>query len=157
MTDEELGFHPAHERVKSGELASYRGWDGEFGPFIEKVGTDTFANFVTIERSDYVSNALAGLIRVSLTAEVQSEDLIARHQALKTCERILGLKPNVVTRLVVFRKIANWATSNPGSPKLQGGGFLLIFAELSGIPVSTAELNRVHQKVKRLSAGVIYT
>jgi len=149
MLDEELGFHPNHERVQSGELASFRGWDGEFGPFFEKVGANTHVNFVTIERSDYVSNALAGLIRVSLTAEVQSEDLIARHQALRACERILALGSNTGVCLVVVRKVADWATSGPGTPQLAGEGFLLEFAELSGAPTSTAELSRVRQKVKK--------
>ena len=51
-------------------------------------------NHVAIERSDYVSQALAGRIRVSLTAEVQSEDLIARHQALNACESVLQLGTN---------------------------------------------------------------
>jgi hypothetical protein len=149
MLDEELGFHPNHERVGSGSLTSYRGWDGEFGPFFEKVGANTYVNFVTIERSDYVSNALAGRVRVSLTAEVQSEDLIARHQALNACERILVLGSNTGVCLVVVRKVTNWATSNPGTPQLAGGGFLFEFAELSGSPASTPELSRVRQKVKK--------
>ena len=57
MLDEELGFHPNHERVKSGEVKSFRGWDGEFGPFFEKVGAKLHVNYVPIERSDYVSHA----------------------------------------------------------------------------------------------------
>ena len=149
MIDEELGFHPNHERVKSGDRTSYRGWDGEYGPFFEKVGANTFVNFVTIERSDYVSNALAGLIRVSLTAELQSEDLIARHQALRTCERILVLGSNTGVCLVVVRKVVDWAASGRGVPQLAGGGFLLEFAELLGTPASTTELSRVRQKVKK--------
>ena len=149
LLDEELGFHPNHARVKSRELSSYRGWDGEFGPFFEKVGANTFVNFVTIERSDYVSNALAGLIRVSLTAEVQSEDLIARHQALRACERILALGSDAVVCLVVVRKVEDWTAADRGTPQLAGEGFLLEFAELSGAPASTSELSRVRQKVKK--------
>ncbi len=149
MLDEELGFHPKHERVKSGELASFRGWDGEFGPFFEKVGANTHVNFVTIERSDYVTHALTGLIRVSLTAEVQSEDLLARHQALKVSEDLLQLGANTGVSLVVFRQIADWATSGRGVSQLAGGGFLLEFAELSGTPASTTEISRVRQKVKK--------
>ncbi len=149
MLDEELGFHPKHERVQSGELTSFRGWDGEFGPFFEKIGANTHVNFVAIERSDYVSNALAGQIRVSLTAEVQSEDLIARHQALRACERVLVLGTDANVCLVVVRKVLDWATSGRGKPELAGGGFLLELAELSGNPASTPELNRLRQKVKK--------
>ena len=121
----------------------------EFGPFFEKVGTDLHVNFVTIERSDYVSNALAGRIRVSLTAEIQSEDLIARHQTSNACERIIVLGLNTGVCLVVVRKVADWAVSGRGTPELLGGGFLFEFGELSGSPAPTSEVSRVRQKVKK--------
>jgi hypothetical protein len=149
MLDAELGFHPNHERVKSGELRSYSGWDGEFGPFFEKVGAKTFVNFVAIERSDYVSQALAGRIRVNLTAEVQSEDLIARHQALEKCQRVLVLPTNARVCLVVVRGVDDWATAGRGAPQLIGGGFLMEFAELAGTRRTTSELNRVQREVKK--------
>src|SRR5207248_7263575 len=38
LLDGELGYHPNHPRVQSGEVASQRGWDGEFGPFFEQAG-----------------------------------------------------------------------------------------------------------------------
>ena len=146
MLDEELGFHPKHERVVSGAVTSFRGWDGEFGPFFEKVGANTFVNFVKIERSDYVTNALAGFIRVSLTAEVQSEELIARHLALRQCENVLNGK---VVCLVVVRKIANWATAGRGVPQLVGAGYLMEFAEMTGALATTTELSRVRRRVSR--------
>lgn len=149
MLDEELGFHPNHERVKSGELNSYRGWDGEFGPFFEKVGTKLHVNHVAIERSDYVSQALTGHIRVSLTAEVQSEDLIARHQALNTCRNILVTAPNPSICLVVVRNVDDWATFGRGVPQLIGKGFLYEFSELTGNRKPTSELSRVRREVKK--------
>jgi hypothetical protein len=149
MLDEELGFHPNHERVKSGELSSYRGWDGEFGPFFEKVGAKTFVNFVAIERSDYVSQALAGRIRVNLTSEVQSEDLIARNQAFEKCQPVLVLGANARVCLVVVRKVDDWATFGRGVPQLSGGGFLMEFAELTGTRKTTGELERVRLQVKK--------
>ena len=149
MLDEELGFHPNHERVKSGELSSYRGWDGEFGPFFEKVGATTFVNFVAIERSDYVSQALAGRIRVNLTADVQSEDLIARNQAFEKCESILVLGTNTGVCLVVVQKVDNWVTFGRGVPQLTGAGFLMEFAELTGVRKATGELERVLREVKK--------
>ncbi len=149
MLDEELGFHPNHERVKAGQVTSFRGWDGEFGPFFEKVGTKTFVNFVPIERSDYVSQALAGRIRVDLTAEVQSADLIARNQALEQCEQVLNVGPGADTCLVVVRKVSDWATFGRGDPQLAGGGFLMEFAEFTGARTTTNELGRARRQVKK--------
>ena len=148
MLDEELGFHPKHEQVQAGEVRSYTGWDGEFGPFFESVGRKSYVNFVDIERSDYVSHALAGRIRVSLTAEVQSEDLIARNQALEASERTLGKQPGQVC-LVVFRKIDKWADFSSRHPDLVGGGFLLEFAELTGNKKPTTDVVRVRKEVKK--------
>ena len=149
MLDEELGFHPNHVRVASGELTSYRGWDGEFGPFFEKVGTRTFVNFVAKERSDYVSQALVGRIRVNLTAEVQSNDLIARNQAFEKCEPLLVLGTNTGVCLVVVQKVDDWATFGRGVPQLSGAGFLMEFAELTGTRKATSELERVRREVKK--------
>lgn len=149
LLDEEMGFHPSHERVKSGELQSYSGWDGEFGPFFEKVGSKLHVNYVAIERSDYVSHALAGRIRVSLTAEVQSEDLIARHQALNACENVLELASDDNVCLVVVRKVDDWAMFGRGVAQLNGSGFLLEFAELKGDRKSTRELARVRKQVQK--------
>ena len=148
MLDEELGFHPGHERVRVGEVDSYRGWDGEYGPFFEKIDGKPHVNYVAIERSDYVSQTLAGHIRVSLTGEVQSEDLIARHQALNACNGVLRTAANNVC-LVVVRKIDDWASAGRGRPELVGGGFLMEFAELTGKRVATAELSRVRKIVSK--------
>ena len=149
MLDEELGFHPNHERVKSSELSSYLGWDGECGPFFEKVSSKLHVNYVAIERSDYVSHALAGRVRVSLTANVQSEDLIDRHQALRACEGILNILGNPVVCLVVFRKVDDWAAFGRGRPELNGDGFLLEFAELKGSRKTPSDSVRVRKAVKK--------
>jgi hypothetical protein len=150
MLDEELGFHAKHERVQSSEVESYRGWDGEFGPFYERVGTKVHVNYVAIERSDYVSHALQGRIRVSLTAEVQSEELIARNQALEACQRILNVSSSAtVVCLVVFRKVDDWPSLGSGVSQLAGGGFLLDFAELKGTRKTTAEIERVRKEVQK--------
>jgi hypothetical protein len=149
MLDEELGFHPNHERVKSGEILSHPGWDGEFGPFYEKVGNKFYVNYAAIARVDYVSNAMANRIRVSLTSEVQSEELIARHQALNACKRVLRLSPKPNLCLVVVRKIDDWSTFGPAVPALRGAGFLFEFAELTGSPRSAKETSRVRHEVKK--------
>lgn len=148
MLDEELGFHPDHERVRVGEVNSYRGWDGEYGPFFEKADGKLYVNYVAIERSDYVSQTLAGRIRVSLTSEVQSEDLIARHQALNACRGVLSTTAGNAC-LVIVRKVDDWASASRGRPELVGGGFLMEFAELTGERVATAELDRVRKIVSK--------
>jgi hypothetical protein len=149
MLDDELGFHPNHERVKSGEIVSYRGWDGEFGPFYEKIGTKAYVNYAAIALVDYVSNAMENRIRVSLTSEVQSEDLIARHQTLNACTNVLKLSPKPNLCLVIVRKIDNWITFGSIVPALSGGGFLFEFAELTGKPKLTKENSRVRHEVKK--------
>jgi hypothetical protein len=148
MLDEELGFHLKHERAQSNEVQSYRGWDGEFGPFLEKVGQKFHVNYVNIERSDYVVHALAGRIRVSLTAKVQSKDLIERHQALEASEKAIGISSRSAC-LFVFRKIDDWQSFGRGSPQLTGGGYLLEFAELKGNRKTTSQIERVRREVKK--------
>ena len=126
---------------------SYRGWDGEFGPFFEEIDSQLHVNYVAIERSDYVTQALAGNIRVSLTAEVQSEELIARNQALEACQNInVGRSGEC---LVAFRKVDDWASFGRGVPELNGAGYLLEFAELAGDRKSTSEIARVRKEVRK--------
>jgi len=147
MLDAELGFHPQHGRVVSGQIPSHRGWDGEFGPFFETVGDQLHVNYVTIEGSDYVSHALEGRIKVSLTAEVQSEDLIARHQALNAC-KLKRFRSRSQLCLVVFRKIGDWSTFPGGHSGLRGGGFLLEFAELADTESVAGAPSRVRRAVE---------
>ena len=130
-----------------GGLSSYRGWDGEFGPFFERDSNKLHVNYVAIERSDYVSHALKSRIRVSLTAEVQSEDLIARHQALNACLNILAAATR--TCLVVVRRVNDWAAFGRGVPQLNEGGFLLEFAELRGRRKPTSEIARIRKEVRK--------
>lgn len=147
MLDEELGFHPAHPRVAAGDVEPYRGWDGEYGPFYEDA-THSYVNYVDIARSDYVAHALAGRIRVDLTAETQSEELIARHQALEACEGILPVTGSRGACLVSFRKVDDWPAFGGGSPELRGGGYVLDFARLTGEPEPGGSIDRVRRRVE---------
>ncbi|HBL46901.1 MAG TPA: hypothetical protein DDZ90_26290 [Planctomycetaceae bacterium] len=149
MLDQELGFHPKHDRVKSGEVVSSKGWDGEFGPFFEVVSGKLHVNYVDIARSDYVSHALAGDFKVSLTAEIQSEELITRHQALQVCESIITAGANTDVFLCVVRNIDDWAVAGAGAAQLQGRGYELEFAELRGAVKPTSEQNRVRREVQK--------
>ena len=138
-----------HERVRNGAVQAYRGWDGEYGPFYEEINGDLFVNYADIRRSDYVSHALSGRIRVSLTADVQSEDLINRNNALERCEGIPRLELQNAC-LVVFRLVADWSTFSGEHVSLQGSGFLLDFALLPvGIPDPTSDMFRVRKKVHK--------
>lgn len=145
MLDEELGLHPRHPRVLSGERTAYTGWDGESGPFFEPFAGGEVVNHASIERSDYVKNTLEGRIRVDLTASVQSEDLIGRYQALNACANLLPPQVRGLC-LVEVRKIASWAAFPGAAPQLHGGGYLMVFAEL-GAPLPADELTRVRRKV----------
>ena len=147
MLDEELGFHPGHPRVKSGEQQAYRGWDGEFGPYFERLAAGEFVNHASIERSDYVKNALEGRFRVDLTASVQSEDLIDRFRALKTCLGLIEVQEENVC-LVEVRKVPAWSTFPAAPGQLQGGGYLMVFAEVDA-PEATGDLTRLRSRVLR--------
>ncbi len=133
MLDDELGLHPDHERVRAGE-APYRGWDGEYGPFFATLKGMLVVNFASMERSDYVTNALQKQIRVSLTADVQSEDLIDRRNALNACLRALkSLNVDDPDCLVVVQAIDDWSTAGAGSTEVDGPGFLLEFVNFERV------------------------
>lgn len=144
MLDQELGFHARHQRVKAGQVVSYRGWDGEYGPFYETAEGKTYVNYVDIERSDYVAHALAGRIHVSLTAEIQSEDLLARHRALVACQRLIGTR----MCLVSFRAVEDWTAFRGGPSPLVDGGYRLDFADLGHVRGATDEVERLHREVR---------
>lgn len=135
LLDRELGYHPDHPRVGSGEVRSEIGWDGEQGPFFETIDGMLFANFANKDRSDYTANALAGLLRVSLTVNADANELIRRMEALRACIRVLPPNNDFVSTtglfLVVAEDVENWGTRNDrGDQSLQGPGYLFVFAVL---------------------------
>jgi hypothetical protein len=48
------GNHPDHPLVKEGKVQSKPGWDGEYGPFFEKLRDKEYVNSASLDRSDYV-------------------------------------------------------------------------------------------------------
>jgi len=147
MLDEELGFHPNHPQVRNGEVQSRPGWDGEFGPFFERIN-GLLVNFANRNRSDYVSNALAGLVRVNLMAKVDSTELIQRMEALRLCVRTLPPGGDVVARtnllLVVVEKVNDWSSrSDRADATMTGQGYLYEFASVEPRRI------RVTQDVRR--------
>ena len=141
MLDGELGYHPRHPAALAGTVTAVAGWDGEHGPFFEEVDDATYVNYASIDRSDYVGNALKRTIRVNGTSGVTSDDLIARMEALQ-CS-IAALPPDndrvSQTRLWLVRAeaVADWSRHADAADRaLAGPGFLYEFAEVSGNPLS---------------------
>lgn len=137
MLDSELGFHPGHPSVKSGEQKTRPGWDGEFGPFFETVQGRLHLNYANLGRSDYVSNALAGKLTVAGLMDVSADELIDRMEALEACIRQLPVTPHVVSHTKLFlttvEKVSQWENrSDKGDPRIAGPGFLYVFASLQG-------------------------
>jgi hypothetical protein len=151
MLDHELGYHPHHPLVLASLVASSRGWDGEFGPFFEQA--NGFVNYADRQRSDYVSNALAGLVQVSLFSRVSSDELIGRMEALRACIRKLPVTPHVVSHsdllLVSAERVDDWrARPDRGDVRLEGAGLLYVFARMpTGQELPTPDVRRLRAPV----------
>lgn len=147
MLDTELGYHPQHPRVKSGEVPSRQGWDGEYGPFFEKVNQVLHVNYANKDRSDYSGNALVGQIRVAELEEVNSDELISRMEALRFCIRTLPPSSDKVSTsrlwLVTAEKVNDWASRRDrGNSMLKGSGYLYVFALVQGSELLTNDFRR---------------
>jgi len=133
--DGELGYHPDHPRVRAGHVVSRRGWDGEYGPFFEPVAGAEHVNYASLDRSDYVSNALRGDIDVRLTSSIDSEQLIMRMDALRRC--IAALPPgtdrvaNTKLWLVSAEPVVAWEReATRADAALAGPGFVYVFVRV---------------------------
>ena len=151
MLDQELGYHPNHPKVRSGEVESVSGWDGEFGPFFEQVN-GLQVNFANPNRSDYVSNSLAGLIRVNPLAMVDSIELIERMEALRLCIRTLPPNNDIVSStellLVVAEKVNDWSNrSDRADSSMTGPGYLYEFADVERRTRPTRDVRRNRYRV----------
>jgi hypothetical protein len=160
LLDLELGYHPDHPLAANRQTQSKVGWDGEYGPFFVKERGKLFVNYASKERSDYTANSLSGLIHVSSLANINHEELIRRMEALRVC--IEALPPYDANEfvsttkllLVTAEKIAEWSTrADRGDPRLQGGGYLYVFALLTNQDLPTRDLRRLKQEVARDSLG----
>ncbi len=152
MLDVELGLHPNHPAVQSGNASSHRGWDGEFGPFLETVGGELVVNFANRDRSDYTRSSLDGRVSMAITADVDSEEMIARMEALRDCIRVLPQPSpsadqvsDTALWLVVAERIPNWDSAN--NP-LSGPGYLYEFVLAGGArPADPGDLARLRRVV----------
>ena len=91
LMDNELGYHPDHPLVKAGKVQTKPGWDGEYGPFFERLRDKEYVNSASLDRSDYVSNCLRNAFDIRLISWIDATELIRRMQALRAC--IAALPP----------------------------------------------------------------
>jgi hypothetical protein len=136
LLDGELGYHPHHPAVTAGQVASHRGWDGEYGPFFENTADGLHVNYASIDRSDYVSNCLAGQIDVRLTSGIDAAGLIRRMEVLRRCIKALPSSRDRVSStnlwLITAEAVADWATHpERAAATLDGRGFVYAFARVS--------------------------
>ncbi len=103
LLDCEIGYHPRSparmERrlpADSGFHVDSRGWDGEYGPYLEWVSDELHVNCADIRRVDYVKNALDDRFDASRLRNLRTEELIARMDALRRCIRAYDGPPNTV-------------------------------------------------------------
>jgi hypothetical protein len=160
LLDEELGYHPQHPLVQNHTKASRPGWDGEFGPFFETVGNKLFVNYANLNRSDYVTNALAGLFHLSDLGKITAEEMIGRMEALRACIRHLpggGNSPsgNTVSSTPLFmvqaEAIAEWsAVPQRFDSRLSGAGYRYVFVDMQANGTADPnDMRRVRRQVSR--------
>ena len=162
MLDGELGYHPKHPAALAGKVTAGAGWDGEHGPFFEEDDGDTYVNYASIGRSDYVGNALKRTIRVNDTSGVTSNDLIARMEALQRCIAALPPGDDLVSRtrlwLVRAEAVADWSRHGEiADPALAGPGFLYEFADVSGNPLDAGVAMPGNMLRRRIAVARRYT
>lgn len=153
MLDVELGYHPHHPRSLAGSATAGTGWDGEYGPFLERVNGTLVVNFADRDRSDYTRNALDGNLSIATTASVDSHEMTSRMAALRDCIRVLpqpGRADDEVSNtrlwLVVAEKVDDWSGSGTS---LNGPGYLYEFV-LPGaeLPKEPSDLSRSRKQVR---------
>jgi hypothetical protein len=89
LLDHEIGICGDGPAGKSNESW---GWDGEQGPYLEKVAGKWKVNFTDLGRADAVNNALDGKIDMSQLRKLTSTELIKRMDCLKMCIQALPQK-----------------------------------------------------------------
>ncbi|MCU1246994.1 MAG: hypothetical protein JWQ49_23 [Edaphobacter sp.] len=152
VMDRELGLHPRHPVVLRGEEKPTVGWDGEQGPFFER--GFRIVNHANIEQSDYVSNAIAGKISLAPLANVGALEIFRRMNAMRDSIAVLPEEPRRVSStnlfLVSAEPVDDWGKRiDRGDLRLQGQGFLFMFAVLEKKGSAARERGRWLKKVKR--------
>jgi hypothetical protein len=154
LTDIELGIYPKQATLLG--ISSKMGWDGEFGPFLEKVANDEFVNYADIARSDYCFSAWKGLMHMDFLKHIKTSQLINRMKALQECISVLPPAVDKVTAndlwLVSFSEILDWKKeTNIFDNKLKNNGFRFIFITTNQTTpnVDSTDIKRLKVKVAR--------
>ena len=153
LLDEELGYHRDHPLVKDRKVKASLGWDGEQGPFFETIKGRQYVNAAGLDRSDYVSNALANTIDIRRTAGITGSELIHRMDALRRCIEVLPPSDDWVSStklwLVTASAVDDWAScAVRAAGSLSGPGYVYIFAEFDATAESTDDPCRNRYRVK---------
>ncbi|MGJ1508174.1 hypothetical protein [Sphingobacterium siyangense] len=97
LMDEEIGYHKDSPYVRDFKNNESLGWDGEQGPFIQKIPQEPgkcFVNFTDIARADYVANCLDTNIGFDMSKlrHLDSNEVLSRMDALRHCVRTIDSK-----------------------------------------------------------------
>ncbi len=162
LMDSELGYHPDSPMVAAGKAKSAMGWDGGYGPFFQEKEGKLGVNYASMDRTDYVSNALAGTFGLDLFEKLKSDVLIERLDVQRLA--IATLPPNDDTVrtttlwLITAYEVEDWAKA--GDPDLKGHGFFFQFVTTddqkapvqltSELPTQTNKFTRLWQEVDKV-------
>jgi hypothetical protein len=173
LTDEELGIHP-DSPLRGFVDEATRGWDGEQGPFFCAGTNGTWGvNYADIWRSDYVTNAMRGLMRYDLLRRIARPEMERRMSALQAAIAKLEGKDvkNATGWLVSFRASDTLGDLSPASvlpaahpmfAQLEAfllafvteKGYFFAFASL-GSPIECADPSRLFIEAVQFTAVVI--
>jgi hypothetical protein len=154
LMDNELGYHPDHPLVKEGKVQSKPGWDGEYGPFFEKLRDKEYVNSASLDRSDYVSNGLRNAFNSRLISWIDATELIRRMQALRACIAALPPANDRVSDtdlwLITAEAIADWAVEDSrANAALVGPGFNWVFVLTSGSEKLAKDVRRRRARIAK--------
>jgi hypothetical protein len=183
LLDDEIGFHPASPR---GDGMKSFGWDGEQGPYLEKVGNEWKVNFTDLRRSDVVENTLVENLDMSKLRECDSKELLSRMACLKLCIRKLPVK-NFEKKIkgpvvgftyhwLVSAEKVNWGAedakaygipadivgndkswiSSKSNAKVAGPGYLFVFVDAEKDRKDNRHYDWADYKRRRLNCNNIY-
>lgn len=78
LMDKELGYHKLSPAGKINPAIVAGGWDGEEGPFLEKLGDKWVVDFSDLGRVDYVENARKKKFNMNLLRNLTARDFVHR-------------------------------------------------------------------------------
>ncbi|ATB28104.1 hypothetical protein [Melittangium boletus] len=132
LLDRELGHHPQHPEVLSGQVKSEPGWDGGYGPFFQAHGAQAGVNYGNLSHTDYITASLEQRFGRALFADLTSDVLIERMACHRKCIETIDKRPqgtaqvNTTNYWMITAEERDWDTV-PGS-ELKGRGYLFEYA-----------------------------